>query len=63
MNTKNNNDISTYYLNYLSNKYCEIKKNESCLLKTNTTELFSKCMRENSTLYKANVLFNEASQE
>lgn len=63
MNMKNNNDISIYYLNYLSNKYCEIKKNESYLLKTNTTDLFSKYMRENSNLYTKNILFDKTSHE
>lgn len=63
MNMKNNNDISIYYLNYLSNKYCEIKKNESYLLKTNTTDLFSKYMRENSNLYTKNIWFDKTSHE
>lgn len=63
MNMKNNNDISIYYLDYLSNKYCEIKKNESYLLKTNTTDLFSKYMRENSNLYTKNIWFDKTSHE
>ena len=32
------NDVNTYYLNYLSNKYCESGKAGSFLLKTNTLQ-------------------------
>ena len=63
MNTKIKNDVNTYYLNYLSNKYCESGKAGSFLLKTNTTELFTKGRQKDDNPYRVNILFNDPSKE